>query len=56
MTATDFATYAKQTAADNDCDVQAAIRMMADEPGEVARDLGVDAEAVQSWCRSQVNE
>lgn len=42
--------YAKQTAADNDCEMDAAVRMMRDEPAEVARKMQASADDVTAWC------
>ena|SRR6185295_8143339 len=39
-------TYARQTATDNDVDYSTAVRMMGDEPGEVAREAGADVASV----------
>ena len=49
-----LSTYARQTAADMGEDRAAAIRAMLDEPGEVARDLGIDAQTVIDWCDAEV--
>lgn len=45
-------TYARQTAADNDCDFDMAVRFMRDELGEVSRETGLSTEVIEDWCRA----
>jgi len=47
--------YASQTAADNDVDYAAAVRMMADEPSTVAEDTGVSIADVRAWAAEHMN-
>src|SRR6185295_14785901 len=49
-------TYARQTATDNDVDYSTAVRMMGDEPGEVARETGVDAASVSEFSATAPTE
>lgn len=48
------AEYARLTAADMGSDIDAAIRAMADEPGEVASALGVSDDVVRAWIKCAV--
>lgn len=43
---------ARLTAADMGEDFAAAVRAMADEPGEVSREIGCSDEEVTEWCRA----
>lgn len=52
-TENELSAYALLTARDNNCDRAAAVRMMADEVGEVSRETGVDEDAVREWIRAQ---
>lgn len=52
---------ASETAADNTigaekCTLEQAIRRMRDEPGEVAKVLGFEADDVIEWCEAQMRQ
>jgi hypothetical protein len=49
----ELAKYARETAADMGESYAAAVRAMRDEPGQVAGDLGIDADDVIEWCRQK---
>lgn len=47
--------YARDVARDNGVDTATAVRMMRDESGQVALDLGLDEETVDDWCGIETN-
>lgn len=49
-----LARYARETAADTGSDYAAAVRMMDDEPSEVAAALGCTASDVQAWVDAEL--